>query len=281
MPRKVLSLNDGIRRILYEHYDGKKAVKTATDRLYMVGEIIGIDKPLNKIDEDDISRVIQKCREQGNSNSTINRKLSVLSKLLRTAHVEWRVIDRVPYFRKLDEAPVDIHLVTKEEEATQLAFFKEHYPLMEAMYVCLIDTGCRLSEIRHLKRREVYWDDNLIRIVDDKAGRIRSVPMTKRVQAVLREWLIEKDLEQPFVKNTKSSYRHMWDMSRRILDKEGDKSFHIHCLRHTCATRLLKSGVTVPLVARWLGHSNLETTMRYLRLLPDDLREACQKMENF
>lgn len=281
MPRKELSLIDGIRRILIEHYSDKKAYKTATDRLYMVADIIGHDKPLKKVDEDDISKVIRHCRQLGNSNSTVNRKLSVLSKLMRTAHIEWRVIDRVPYFKKLDEKPVDIHLITKDEEEVQLEFFQQKYPIMHAMYVCLLDTGCRLSEMRNLHAKDIYWDDKLIRIVDDKAGRMRSVPMTKRVWDTLRHLVVTECNLTPFKSNSKSSYRHMWDMSRRLLDKEGDKSFHIHCLRHTCATRLLKSGVSVPVVSRWLGHSNLETTMRYLRLLPQDLMEACKKMEAF
>ena len=73
----------------------------------------------------------------------------------------------------------------------------------------------------------------------------------------------------------------MWDKSRHALDKVGDKAFHLHCLRHTCATRLLKVGVLLPVVSRWLGHSTLDMTMRYLRLVPKDLQEACNLLDDY
>ena len=42
--------------------------------------------------------------------------------------------------------------------------------------------------------------------------------------------------------------------------------FSIHRLRHSCADRLLnEEGFTVPQVAEVLGHSDIKTTMLYLR----------------
>jgi hypothetical protein len=39
----------------------------------------------------------------------------------------------------------------------------------------------------------------------------------------------------------------------------------MHCLRHTCASRLLARG-NIVVVSKWLGHSDISVTMRYLKL---------------
>jgi integrase/recombinase XerD len=37
-----------------------------------------------------------------------------------------------------------------------------------------------------------------------------------------------------------------------------------HVLRHTCATRMLRSGIDITVIALWLGHESTRTTMTYL-----------------
>lgn len=46
-----------------------------------------------------------------------------------------------------------------------------------------------------------------------------------------------------------------------------------HQLRHSCATNLIRSGVPLPIVATLLNHSNVTTTMRYVRAGGDELGE--------
>jgi site-specific recombinase XerD len=49
---------------------------------------------------------------------------------------------------------------------------------------------------------------------------------------------------------------------RAGLDKEG---FWLHKFRATFATRCLWAGVDLRTVQQWLGHSDIESTMRYLK----------------
>jgi integrase len=48
----------------------------------------------------------------------------------------------------------------------------------------------------------------------------------------------------------------------------GVKGVTCHVMRHTYACNLLQAGVRIDDVQKLLGHKNLETTMRYLHLVP-------------
>jgi integrase/recombinase XerD len=62
----------------------------------------------------------------------------------------------------------------------------------------------------------------------------------------------------------------------------------VHCLRHSYAIHLLRSGLPLKTISDLLGHRTLESTCVYLRLATEDLRDvplnlpagACTKVEN-
>ena len=51
-----------------------------------------------------------------------------------------------------------------------------------------------------------------------------------------------------------------------------------HCLRHSYAVHLLRSGASVKTIGDLLGHRSVESTAVYLRLAIDDLREVALPM---
>ena len=48
----------------------------------------------------------------------------------------------------------------------------------------------------------------------------------------------------------------------------------VHCLRHSYAVYLLRSGLSLKTIGDLLGHRRLESTCVYLRLAVEDLREV-------
>ena len=56
----------------------------------------------------------------------------------------------------------------------------------------------------------------------------------------------------------------------------GIADFHFHDLRHTFATRLGDAGDSPATIAKLLGHSNIQMTMRYTHATDDALRSAVE-----
>lgn len=56
----------------------------------------------------------------------------------------------------------------------------------------------------------------------------------------------------------------------RLLKKNGFRHIRLHDLRHSCATLLLRNGVPLVEIQKWLGHSSIVTTQRYSHLDKND-----------
>jgi len=50
--------------------------------------------------------------------------------------------------------------------------------------------------------------------------------------------------------------------------------YTVHSLRHSCATEMLRGGASVRHVQELLGHSSIDTTQDYTRVVIDDLQKS-------
>jgi len=68
----------------------------------------------------------------------------------------------------------------------------------------------------------------------------------------------------------------------RAAKKAGiQKKFSVHTLRHCYATHLLEQGVNIRVIQRYMGHSCLETTMKYLHLTRKGSEDAYRIIDSF
>ena len=66
-----------------------------------------------------------------------------------------------------------------------------------------------------------------------------------------------------------------------LTQKANLKQIRIHDFRHSCASLLINSGVSIALVAKYLGHSNISTTLNtYTHMFKTEMEEITKIIEN-
>jgi len=68
--------------------------------------------------------------------------------------------------------------------------------------------------------------------------------------------------------------QHPW---RRIRIRAGLPGVRIHDLRHTYASNAVSGGMPIQMVGKLLGHSQIQTTMRYAHLADDPVNRAAEE----
>ena len=132
---------------------------------------------------------------------------------------------------------------------------------MVAAFKLLILTGCRLSEIQTIQW--AFIRDGSIYLPESKTGE-RRVPLPPAARAVLAH--LPRNPDNPFVIAGDVPGRHATDLQRpwrRIRAEAGLADVRIHDLRHTYASNAVKAGLSLPMVGKLLGHTQMQTTMRY------------------
>lgn len=137
-----------------------------------------------------------------------------------------------------------------------------------AIIAVLLDTGIRLAEIITLQPADLLLDDHLLKVTG-KGDKSRMVPMSSGVVAYLRAWLVIRGTAPGPLFWLKRDGVKM--LLRRIQGETG-LHLHPHKLRHTAATKLVRSGLDLHSVKRILGHQNLSTVEVYLSLSNEDLK---------
>ena len=151
-----------------------------------------------------------------------------------------------------------------------------------AIYLTAAFTGMRMGELLALRWRDVDFERSAVRVrssyyagalTTPKSGKVRTVPLAPNVAVALRRlqgrerFLCEDDLV--FV-GALGSYMDGSALRRRYkaaLDRAGLRRLRFHDLRHTFGTRMIAK-VDIRRVQEWMGHADVQTTMKYLHFVP-------------
>ena len=178
-----------------------------------------------------------------------------------------------PRYRVSDDldafSPEEVHALVRAAGSEQDA----------ALFMTAAFTGLRLGELLALQWRDVDFGGEVIRVRRSynahgglgtpKSGKVRSVPMVADVARVLaglgdrEDFTGEKDLVFPGEFGTFQDASALRVRYKAALQRAGLRSLRFHDLRHTFGTLAVRRA-EVPAVQAWMGHADIQTTMRYV-----------------
>lgn len=150
----------------------------------------------------------------------------------------------------------------KRSRTKGATFMQDDYDLV----VCLLDTGCRKSEIMNMTWNQVNLDKQMLNIYRSKTKSETLLYMTDRVYDVMKRRYSTKINEWIFSDEVGTGPRKSVEGIKNVLKKLGMDDVVIHTLRHTFASKALNAGLQLYEVSKILGHKNLQTTQIYSHL---------------
>lgn len=156
--------------------------------------------------------------------------------------------------------------LTLEEIARLLAACSGH---IRHIVLFALHTGMRRGEIFDLKWFDVNLDSGMIFVHTSGKGDPKHVPINDTVRGILGK--LSKRSQYVFTSPLKKGAKltTVDNGFNAALKRAKIEDFVFHDLRHTFASHLVMSGVSLEVVGRVLGHSDLRMTQRYAHLAPE------------
>jgi integrase/recombinase XerD len=136
--------------------------------------------------------------------------------------------------------------------------------------------GLRRSEALFLKPTDINFEQKIIHLKQGKNYKDRLIPMSKKVYEGLQDFIY--NYHRSFTRKTNYLYpftdKAMEEALQMLVkccddDVLKNKKPTLHTLRHSIATHLLQNGMTIENIAKFLGHSTLESTTLYTHIIQD------------
>jgi integrase len=155
-------------------------------------------------------------------------------------------------------------------------------------------TGLRSCDIAALTFDQIDWENDLIRIIQQKTGTPLVLPLRAIVGNAIFDYITNerpKSSENGVFLNENAPYKrlnsfNLYEICVTIMKKAnirnypGDKK-GFHLFRHNLATSLLEQGVEYPVISRTLGHQSPESLDTYLEADFIHLKECALSIDCF
>ena len=222
--------------------------------------------------------------EKKNSIRTRNQRLAAIKSFYQYCAID--EIDNIDNIKKIlsiqskKETKKIVDFLTEEE--VKVIFDNIDVSLKKGkrnltLLVLLYDTAARASEIINLKVNDIHLEEKYI-VLEGKGKKMRIVPIMEQTKILLISYLNSFDIKSGYLfqnKNNKMNERFIRDVINacNILEKK----ISPHTFRHTRAVHLLDKGVNIVYIQELLGHSSINTTMEYAKVIEKSKFNAIEK----
>lgn len=146
--------------------------------------------------------------------------------------------------------------------------------------ILLYDSAARIQEILDVKLQDLHitGDERYI-VLTGKGGKTRLVPLMQKTVDHLKKYLelfhngsgdaeflfyvIRKGIHNQMSQDNVSKFVKKYGEAAREICHEVPEHLYVHMFRHSRAMHLYRNGMPMPLLSEWLGHAQIETTIKY------------------
>ncbi len=268
-----LALLDDVNEKLLKRYaacmtiDGKsaKTISQYTRTIQKLSDSIG--RPFTEIGTYDIRYFLACEKQRGVANSTLENTRSNLSAFFSWLTAE-ELIQKSPMTAiNPIKCPTEIRLPFSDVEIDALRgacrSLKDR-----ALIEILLSTGVRVDELSQMEIPDVDLANLTVLVKHAKGGKERTTYMSSVCRSHLTKYLGLRKDNQPYLFVNKNYKQITTDGIRYILDSTADRAgvanVHPHRFRRTFATGLAARGMDIQEIQKLLGHSKVDTTLRYI-----------------
>jgi type 1 fimbriae regulatory protein FimB/type 1 fimbriae regulatory protein FimE len=141
--------------------------------------------------------------------------------------------------------------------------------------------GFRVSELVDLQWSQIDFNHGTLAVRRAKQGTPATHPIRGDELRALRRLQREQDPRSPFVFTSERGSPFTTAGFARLLERAGEAAgfkfkAHPHMLRHACGFALANKGHDTRALQAYLGHKNIQHTVRYTELAPDRFKDFWQ-----
>ena len=237
------------------------------------------DLPLDKIDRPGVIRWFEgySARAPGGANSALLVFRQIMNHAIARGHIETNPTRGV----KRNPRPKLTRFLSREEIGRLhevLDRYEARWPSSKVqadIIRLLLMTGCRKSEVLNLRWMEV--DGDTLDLEDSKTGP-RQVLLSPEARAIIERqprsgssWVFSSPSDPTRARTDLG----LWKKVRKLA---GIEDVRLHDLRHTFASQAAMQGIPLPVVARLLGHAQVQMTLRYAHVSDRDVEAAAERI---
>lgn len=250
------------------------------------------DRPIGEVER--IAERVEKLgAQEGLKKTTRNNVLAVIKSFARFAHERGWLSKpaKLPKLRRIGQTVLDIPC----EEDVQKLFGAVRDPSYFPWLGLMAFAGLRPNEVRALRWKDIDLEKRRIRIRQGECFGVVAEPKTGEriipIDPKLLPLLLKKRGRDEHVAITRAVLRdgkpggRPWSNTglsqafRRLRNQAKLAGWSLYSLRHFAITRWLRLGVPLHVVMKMAGHSNLETTQKYVHAIGSDLDAAAETLD--
>lgn len=228
---------------------------------------------------------------QGLSGSSRRRKVSSFKSFFEFLYQSGLMKTNIAMQIIAPKKETKLPRVLNEAEYQRLQLSVANEPRDAAIIELLLQSGIRLSELANLTVNDIELPSKIsqdqgnvgvLYVRNGKGGKSRVLTLNFKACRAIKNWLkVRPDYGIPALFPSKfrqptTAGGFQW-LVKKCFKEAGIENAHVHSIRHSFATHMVRKGTNLRVVQEMLGHTDLKTTSVYVSLARELMNKEIQQ----